>query len=204
MQKIIVTGCAGFIGAKVSEILLKEGYQVVGIDSLNDYYDVTLKLWRLKNLKRENNFNFYSFSIENYDKLKLLFKKYCFGAVINLAARAGVRPSIQHPVLYEDVNVRGTLNLLELCREFKVMKFLFASSSSVYGNNKKIPFSESDNVDYPVSPYAATKKAGELLCFNYHHLYGLDISCLRFFTVYGPRQRPEMAVHNRTSSSLPL
>jgi UDP-glucuronate 4-epimerase len=199
-MKILVTGCAGFIGSHVSEALLERGDSVVGVDELNDYYDVSFKEDNLAVLKAYPEFKFYKQDIRNYDSLKILFEEEQPEKVVHLAARAGVRPSIQQPLLYEEVNVKGTLNLLDLAKDYHVKSFVFASSSSVYGNQKKIPFSETDNVDNPISPYAATKKAGELLCHNYHHLYGLKISCLRFFTVYGPRGRPDMAPYKFTKN----
>lgn len=192
-MKILVTGCAGFIGSHVSEALLKRGDSVIGVDNLNDYYDVKFKKQNLEILKKYPGFTFYKEDICNYKAMKKIFEKEKPEKVVHLAARAGVRPSIENPLLYEEVNVKGTLNLLELAKEHKVKSFVSASSSSVYGNQKKIPFSETDNVDNPISPYAATKKAGELLCHAYHHLFNMKITCLRFFTVYGPRGRPDMA-----------
>jgi UDP-glucuronate 4-epimerase len=192
-MKILVTGCAGFIGSHVSEALLKRGDSVVGIDNLNDYYDVNFKKQNLEILKKHPCFTFYKEDICNYNAMKKIFDKQMPDKIVHLAARAGVRPSIENPFIYEEVNVKGTLNLLELAKEHKVKSFVSASSSSVYGNQKKVPFSETDNVDTPISPYAATKKAGELLCHAYHHLHNMKITCLRFFTVYGPRGRPDMA-----------
>src|SRR4030043_223936 len=161
-MKILVTGCAGFIGSHVSEALLKRGDSVIGVDELNDYYDVRIKNQNLEILKAHKSFKFYKEDIRNFSGLKKTFEKEKPEKIIHLAARAGVRPSIEQPLLYEEVNVKGTLNLLELAKDCKVQSFVFASSSSVYGNQKKIPFSEKDNVDNPISPYAATKKAGEL------------------------------------------
>jgi len=192
-MKILVTGCAGFIGSHVCKALLNRGDSVVGIDNLNNYYDVKLKQKNLEISKKSSAFKFYRQDILNYDAIKKIFEKEKPDKVVHLAARAGVRASLENPRLYFDTNVTGTLNLLELARDYNVKSFVFASSSSVYGNQKKIPFSEKDNVDYPISPYAATKKAGELLCHTYHHLYNMKITCLRFFTVYGPRGRPDMA-----------
>jgi len=192
-MKILVTGCAGFIGSHVAEELLKRGDSVVGVDNINDYYDVKFKKQNLEILKKYPGFVFYKEDICDYGALKKIFEKEKPDKIVHLAARAGVRPSIEKPLLYEEVNVKGTLNLLGLAKDCKVKSFVFASSSSVYGNQKKIPFSETDNVDNPISPYAATKKAGELLCHTYHHLYSMKIACLRFFTVYGPRGRPDMA-----------
>ncbi len=197
-MRILVTGGAGFIGSHLSEKLLQEGNEVVCVDNFNDYYDPRVKRENLRSAREQANFRLFEEDIRNYDGLEQIFREYPFDAVVHLAARAGVRPSIQQPRLYQDVNIRGTLNLLELARHYHVPKFIFASSSSVYGNNKKVPFSEDDNVDHPISPYAATKKAGELITYTYHHLYGISASCIRFFTVYGPRQRPDMAIHKFT------
>jgi UDP-glucuronate 4-epimerase len=197
-MKILVTGCAGFIGSHVCEALLKRGDFVIGVDELNDYYNVRIKRQNLEILKASKSFKFYKEDIRNYNGIRKIFEKEKPEKVVHLAARAGVRPSIEQPLLYEEVNVKGTLNLLDLAKDYKVKSFVFASSSSVYGNQKKVPFSEKDNVDNPISPYAATKKAGELLCHTYHHLYGMRITCLRFFTVYGPRGRPDMAPYKFT------
>jgi len=197
-MNILVTGCAGFIGSHVAEALLKRGDYVVGVDNLNDYYGVRIKKKNLRLLKNYSEFKFYKEDIRNYDKLKKIFKKEKPEKIVHLAARAGVRASIQNPLLYQDVNIRGTLNLLDLAKDYKARSFVFASSSSVYGNQKKVPFSETDKVDNPISPYAATKRAAELLCYTYHHLYNMRITCLRFFTVYGPRGRPDMAPYKFT------
>jgi len=192
MKKVLVAGTAGFIGARVSEMLLKEGYQVVGVDNLNDYYDIQLKLWRLENLKKYDNFKFYKFDIENYKELKSVFQLNCPEAVINLAARTGVRYSLENPFIYLSTNSGGNLNLLELCREYEVPKFVLASTSSLYAG-QEIPFKESLPVNTPISPYAASKKAAEMMAYTYHYLYGLDVTILRYFTVYGPAGRPDMA-----------
>jgi UDP-glucuronate 4-epimerase len=192
---VIVTGGAGFIGSHLTEKLLVKGHKVICIDDFNDFYAPKIKWQNIRELKKSKNFQLVKADIRDQKKILSVFKKSSPSVVFHLAARAGVRPSLKEPLLYQDVNVRGTLNLLEASRLNEVKKFIFASSSSVYGNNKKVPFSETDNVDNPISPYAATKKAGELLCYTYHHLYGLPVACLRFFTVYGPRQRPEMAIH---------
>ena len=192
MKKVLVAGTAGFIGARVSEMLLKEGYQVVGVDNLNDYYDIKLKLWRLENLKKYDNFKFYKFDIENYKELKSVFQLNCPEAVINLAARTGVRYSLENPFIYLSTNSGGNLNLLELCREYEVPKFVLASTSSLYAG-QEIPFKESLPVNTPISPYAASKKAAEMMAYTYHYLYGLDVTILRYFTVYGPAGRPDMA-----------
>ncbi len=186
---------AGFIGSKVSEMLLEEGDEVVvvGADNLNDYYDTRLKLRRLDILKKNNNFGFYQIDIENYSDLKLIFQEHSLDAVINLAARAGVRYSLENPFIYLSTNAGGTLNLLELCKEYKVPKFILASTSSLYAG-QKIPFKEELPVNTPLSPYAATKKAAEAMAYTYHYLYGIDITILRYFTVYGPGGRPDMSI----------
>jgi UDP-glucuronate 4-epimerase len=193
-MNILVTGCAGFIGSHLTEALLNRGEIVVGLDNFDDYYSKEIKINNLANLKMSENFSFFEGDIRDQSFLNSLFTQFKIDSIIHLAARAGVRPSIELPQLYCDVNVVGTTNLLELANKFKVSNFVFASSSSVYGNNLDYPFKELDVVDFPISPYAATKKAGELLCYTFHHLYKFNISCLRFFTVYGPRQRPEMAI----------
>ncbi len=199
MKKILITGGAGFIGSHLIERLFRDkNCEIVCIDDFNDFYDPAIKRLNIGAFANYDNFCLQEGNICDFGFLEKVFNKTKFEVVIHLAARAGVRPSIEMPLLYEEVNVRGTMNLLECCRRFEVENFIFASSSSVYGNNRKTPFSESDIVDFPVSPYAATKKAGELICYNYHHLYGMNVSCLRFFTVYGPRQRPEMAIHKFT------
>lgn len=206
MRTILVTGGAGFIGSNLSEQLLKEGNKVIVIDNFNDYYDPKIKRNNIEEVKKTCLIN--NISLENYkvfegdirdnDFLKIVFSNK-IDSIMHLAAMAGVRPSIQNPSLYYDVNITGTVNLLERCRENNIKQFVFASSSSVYGNNKKIPFSETDRVDNPISPYAATKKSGELLCYTYHHLFDMNIACLRFFTVYGPRQRPDLAINKFTT-----
>ncbi|MGQ9853211.1 MAG: NAD-dependent epimerase/dehydratase family protein [Candidatus Oleimicrobiaceae bacterium] len=195
---ILLTGVAGFIGSHLTERLLADGHTIVGLDDFNDFYDPARKRRNLAQVLNRDTFRLVEGDILDYPLLTKLFAEESFGAIIHLAARAGVRPSIREPLLYQEVNCRGTNNLLEMARQHGVGLFLFASSSSVYGANKKIPFAEDDPVDCPVSPYAATKKAGELLCYTYHHLFGLSVSCLRFFTVYGPRQRPDMAIHKFT------
>ena len=192
MKNILVTGVAGFIGSKVSEMLLEGGHDVIGIDNLNDYYDTRLKLWRLDNLKKNDNFKFYQVDIEIYNDLKLIFQKHCPEAVINLAARAGVRYSLENPFIYLSTNAGGNLNLLELCREFKINKYILASTSSLYAG-QKVPFKEELPVNTPISPYAASKKAAESMVYTYHYLYGIDVTILRYFTVYGPGGRPDMS-----------
>lgn len=195
---ILVTGGAGFIGSHLIEHLLNIGHNIVCVDNFNDYYDPKIKRDNLRETLGNSGFELVECDILDQERLSAIFQRQHFDIIVHLAARAGVRPSIQQPLLYEKVNVQGTINLLELCREHQIGKFIFASSSSVYGANKKVPFSETDNVDNPISPYAATKKAGELICYTYSKLYNIDVSCLRFFTVYGPRQRPDMAIHKFT------
>lgn len=193
MKGILVTGAAGFIGSKVSEILLEDGHDVIAIDNLNDYYDTRLKLWRLDNLKKNDNFKFYQVDIENYDDLNTIFKEHSLEAVINLAARAGVRYSLENPFIYLSTNTGGTLNLLELCKEYNVPKFVLASTSSLYAG-QKMPFKEKLPVNTPISPYAASKKSAEAMAYTYHYLYGVDVTILRYFTVYGPGGRPDMSI----------
>jgi len=197
-MKILVTGGAGFIGSHLVEFLLKEGHFVVCLDNFNDYYNPSIKRNNIKNALNNNNYLLVEGDICDESLVEELFDKHEFDSVIHLAARAGVRPSIEKPKLYQKVNVEGTVTLLDASVRHNVIKFVLASSSSVYGNNKKYPFSESDNVDFPISPYAATKKACELLAYTYHSIYSISVTCLRFFTVYGPRQRPDMAIHKFT------
>lgn len=206
MRTILVTGGAGFIGSHLSERLLKEGNKVIIIDNFNNYYDPSIKRKNVEEVMKTCNNN--NISLENYmvfegdirdnEFLKEVFSNK-IDCIMHLAAMAGVRPSIQNPELYYDVNITGTVNILERCRENEIKQFVFASSSSVYGNNEKVPFAESDRVDNPISPYAATKKSGELLCHTYNHLFDMNIACLRFFTVYGPRQRPDLAINKFTT-----
>lgn len=206
MKTILVTGGAGFIGSHLCERLLKEENEVLIIDNFNNYYNPKIKRNNIEEIKESC--KLYNIDIDNLkifegDIRDIKFLSEVFNnkidTVIHLAAMAGVRPSIQDPTLYYDVNINGTLNLLEECKKKDIKQFVFASSSSVYGNNEKVPFAESDFVDNPISPYAATKKSGELLCHTYHHLYDINIACLRFFTVYGPRQRPDLAIHKFTN-----
>ena len=192
-MKVLITGAAGFIGSHLCERLLADGLIVVGVDNFDDFYNPQIKRQNIKGCLKNKNFQLVEADICDSSAMD----KTVGGGVeiiVHLAARAGVRPSIEKPLLYADVNINGTMVLLEAAKKHKVNKFIFGSSSSVYGNNKKVPFSERDSVDFPISPYAATKKAGELLCHTYHHLYGISITPLRFFTVYGPRQRPDLAI----------
>ncbi|MEI6437550.1 MAG: NAD-dependent epimerase/dehydratase family protein [Candidatus Omnitrophota bacterium] len=193
MATYLVTGAAGFIGSKTAELLLKSGHTVVGIDNLNDYYAPEIKLARLKPLKAFKTFKFLPVDIENLPALTRLFKANKFKAVINLAARAGVRYSMLHPHVYFTTNVLGTVNLLELCREYKVKKFILASTSSLYAG-QQMPFKETLAVNTPLSSYAASKKGAEAACYSWHKLYGIDVSIVRYFTVYGPAGRPDMSV----------
>lgn len=193
LKKVLVTGAAGFIASKVSEFLCQEGIEVVGIDNMNDYYDVRLKEFRLNNLAVFKNFYFREIDIEDKDKLAELFNNHKFDAVFNLAARAGVRYSMENPGIYISTNLVGTLNLLDLMREHGIKKMVLASTSSIYAG-QRMPFKEELAVNEPISPYAASKKAAELLCYSYHNLYGMDISIVRYFTVYGPAGRPDMSI----------
>lgn len=202
MKTILVTGVAGFIGSNTAQKLLTDGKKVIGIDNLNDYYNQSWKEENLNNLKKNEDFIFHKADIRDLETLKEIAKTEKIDAIIHLAARAGVRPSIADPILYEEVNVKGTVNMLEIAKEFEIKQFVFASSSSVYGNQEKIPFSETDNVDNPISPYAATKKACELIAYTYSHLYYINTIGLRFFTVYGPAGRPDMAPYLFTKAIL--
>jgi len=199
---ILVTGGAGFIGSHLVERLLNDGRPVVVLDNFDDYYDPRVKRRNIQAALENPDYNLVEGDIRDSELLGRLFAEHGFSAVIHLAARAGVRPSIEDPIEYASVNLEGTTRLLEACRTHQVDRFLFGSSSSVYGNNDKVPFAETDPVDHPISPYAATKKAGEILCHAHHHLFGMKIACLRFFTVYGPRQRPEMAIHKFAAGML--
>ena len=216
----LITGGSGFIGSHLVEQLLKNGHSVINIDNFDQFYDYKIKIrntfesvGKLLDFEFENkesdiqkviketaseNYQLYFQDIRDFDGLKNIFENHKIDMVIHLAALAGVRPSIERPLEYEEVNVRGTMNLWELCKDFKINKFVCASSSSVYGNNEKVPFAETDNVDKPISPYAATKKCGEILGHVYYDLYQIDMIQLRFFTVYGPRQRPDLAIHKFT------
>ncbi len=197
-MKILLTGGAGFIGSHLAESLLAHGQNLIIFDNFNDFYDPQLKLKNVQKLRRKGEFILYREDLLNRPALEQIFKTHRPEVVIHLAAYAGVRPSLQGPALYAEVNITGTTHLLELAREYGLQNFIFGSSSSVYGINSKVPFHEDDTLEKPISPYAATKRAAELLCFVYHHNYQIPITCLRFFTVYGPRQRPEMAIHKFT------
>ncbi len=218
MATLLVTGCAGFIAARVTELLLGEGHTVIGIDNLNDAYDVRLKQWRLARLEGAPGFTFQKIDITDQPALRELFlgearsggsgsqrresgsggRDLGFDAVLNLAARAGVRQSVGDPWIYFETNVTGTLNLLALCQEFGVPKFVLSSTSSLYGASNPRPFQEDANTDGPLSPYAASKKAAEALCYTYHYLYGIDVTVFRYFTVYGPAGRPDMSLFRFT------
>ncbi len=194
-EKILLTGCAGFIGMHLSEALLEQGYCVVGVDNLNPYYDVKLKNHRLMRLKNYENFKFIRLDITNKEDLENIFKTNPIDKVVNLAAQAGVRYSLKNPSSYIESNVLGFMNILECCRHYDIKGLVYASSSSVYGGNKEVPFSVNHNVDSPISIYAASKKANELMAHSYNHLFGLKSTGLRFFTVYGPWGRPDMAIY---------
>lgn len=228
MKKFLITGGAGFIGSTVVERLLKQGNKVIVADNFNDFYDYNRKIRnileatgnykkvneisenlskdeKIENLKRivnSENFVLEYVDIRDMEKMDKIFSEYKIDLVFNPAAMAGVRPSLLDPMLYEEVNIKGYMNLLELCRKYGVKKFIQASSSSVYGNNKDVPFKETDIVDFVISPYAATKKSGEVIGHVYHKLYGIDMIQLRFFTVYGPKQRPDLAIHKFTKMIL--
>jgi UDP-glucuronate 4-epimerase len=195
---ILVTGGAGFIGSHLCGRLMREGHQVVCLDNFDDFYNPEIKRRNIQETIGEAQFELIEGDIRDTQVIARIFRGRTFDVVIHLAARAGVRPSIDYPKLYEEVNCQGTINLLDACREFEIKNFVFASSSSVYGGNSKVPFSEEDRVDTPISPYGATKRAGELFCYSYHRLFDINITCLRYFTVFGPRQRPEMAIHKFT------
>ena len=204
-MKVVITGAAGFIGSHLSDRLLGNGWTVIGIDNFDDFYDPQIKRRNIEGCLKNKNFQLIEADIRDRTAMDKAISD-GVDIIVHLAARAGVRPSIEQPLLYADVNVNGTTVLLEAAKKHKVSKFIFGSSSSVYGNPRLrgdklapaeagVPFSEDDNVDFPISPYAATKKAGELICHTYHHLYGINVTCLRYFTVYGPRQRPDLAIH---------
>lgn len=205
MSHYIISGVAGFIAGRVAEMLLDSGHSVVGVDDLNDAYDVRLKEYRLKRLTERSGFTFQQIDISNKQNLDMAIEAFyenqagaSFDAIINLAARAGVRQSLENPWVYLDSNVTGTLNLLEICRRFSIPKFILASTSSIYGAHAPLPTPETAESDHPLQPYAASKKAAEVLCHAYHYLYGIDVSVLRYFTVYGPAGRPDMVMFRFT------
>lgn len=197
---VLITGCAGFIGFHLAQRLLLNDYSIIGIDQMNHYYDVGLKVARLSKLTENQNFTFEQISIEDREAVERIFSKYKFDVVIHLAAQAGVRYSLENPHAYIDSNIVGFMNILEGCRQHEIKHLIFASSSSVYGANKKVPFSTEDRVDNPVSLYAATKKSNELMAYTYSHLYQLPVTGLRFFTVYGPWGRPDMSYFKFTKA----
>jgi UDP-glucuronate 4-epimerase len=191
---ILVTGCAGFIGYHFSEKVLKKNKKIIGIDNLNNYYSLKLKKDRLKNLKKNNNFKFFKTDLSNYGALEKIFKKNKITQIVHFAAQAGVRYSLSHPKAYLKSNLIGFFNILEIAKKFNIKNMIISSTSSVYGSNKKIPFEEKDKTEFPRSFYAASKKSNEVMAYAYSELYGLNITCLRFFTVYGPWGRPDMAL----------
>lgn len=196
MKNILITGGAGFIGSHLVDRLLNEGdWQIHVVDDFNNFYDPAIKRENSRAHLRQVNYELHEVDIRDLALLKRVFAGRRFDCIVHLAARAGVRPSLTQPLLYSETNINGTLNLLELARTHNVKQFVFGSSSSVYGTNAKVPFSEEDPIRQPISPYAATKAAGELICHTYTHLYGIRCVCLRFFTVYGARQRPDLAIH---------
>jgi nucleoside-diphosphate-sugar epimerase len=198
LAKYLVTGCAGFIGSKVTQLLIQDGHEVIGIDNLNHAYDVRLKQWRLERLLGDERLVFHQLDLADRAALENVFAAASgaegLAGVINLAARAGVRQSVENPWVYIDTNTTGTLNLLELCRTFEVQKFVLASTSSLYGKHNPMPYQEDADTNRPLSPYAASKKAAEALCYTYHYLYGIDVTVFRYFTVYGPAGRPDMSL----------
>lgn len=194
-MRVLITGGAGFIGFHLAQRLLSERCAVALLDNFNDFYNPAIKRRNVRDLQSIGTISLYETDILDRAPLRQAFDEFRPEAVVHLAAWAGVRPSLENPELYARVNVTGTVNMLDFAKEFKIERFIFASSSSVYGGNERVPFSEDDPVEHPISPYAATKRAGELLCYTYSHNFGMHISCLRLFTVYGPRQRPEMAIH---------
>jgi UDP-glucuronate 4-epimerase len=196
MKNILITGGAGFIGSHLVDLLMAEGgWRITVVDDFNDFYDPAIKRENVRTRLASPDFKLVQADIRNYDQLFRAFGEARLDCIVHLAARAGVRPSLKEPRLYVETNINGTLNLLELARTYGVKQFVFGSSSSVYGMNSKVPFNEDDPIFNPISPYAATKAAGELICHSYAHLYDMRIVCLRFFTVYGARQRPDLAIH---------
>lgn len=196
MKNLLITGGAGFIGSHlVDRLLASDVEHITVVDDFNDFYDPSIKRSNIREHLKHPRYSIHEVDIRNRTTLEKIFERSNFDCVVHLAARAGVRPSLAEPQLYTETNINGTLNLLEFARQHNIKQFVFGSSSSVYGINAKVPFSENDPIRQPISPYAATKGAGELLCHTYSHLYGLRCVCLRFFTVYGPRQRPDLAIH---------
>ncbi|HEV8169523.1 MAG TPA: GDP-mannose 4,6-dehydratase, partial [Pyrinomonadaceae bacterium] len=196
MKNLLITGGAGFIGSHlVDRLLATEVERITVVDDFNDFYNPSIKRDNIREHLKDQRYSINEIDIRNRSALEQIFKSNNFDCVVHLAARAGVRPSLSEPQLYAETNINGTVNLLELARHHNIKQFVFGSSSSVYGINAKVPFSEDDPIRQPISPYAATKGAGELLCHTYSHLYGMRCVCLRFFTVYGPRQRPDLAIH---------
>jgi UDP-glucuronate 4-epimerase len=196
LKQILITGGAGFIGSHLVDRLLGEGgWHVTVVDDFNDFYSPEIKHANIAEHKRSPNYRIIDADIRDGGTMAALFREYKFDVIVHLAARAGVRPSLSEPKLYAETNINGTLNLLELAREHHIKQFVFGSSSSVYGINSKVPFAEDDRIHQPISPYASTKAAGELICHTYSHLYDIRCVCLRFFTVYGARQRPDLAIH---------
>ncbi|HYW36643.1 MAG TPA: GDP-mannose 4,6-dehydratase [Terriglobales bacterium] len=198
-KRILLTGGAGFIGSHVAEALIRRGTKLSIVDNLDNFYALRRKRLNLQEIGNAGTYEFFEVDVRDMGALRKVAEQVQPEIVIHLAARAGVRPSIEQPALYESVNVAGTVNLLEIAREFKVQRLIFGSSSSVYGITNTVPFCEDDLMTRPISPYAATKLAAELMCYTYTHLYGLTTLCLRFFTVYGPRQRPDLAIHKFTA-----
>jgi UDP-glucuronate 4-epimerase len=198
-KRILLTGGAGFIGSHLAEALIHRGAKLSIVDNLDNFYALSRKRQNLQEIETVGTYEFFETDLRDVDSLRNVAARVQPEIVIHLAARAGVRPSIEQPLLYESVNIAGTVNLLEIAREFKVERFVFGSSSSVYGVTNNVPFCEDDPKTRPISPYAATKLAGEMMCYTYAHLYGLTALCLRFFTVYGPRQRPDLAIHKFTA-----
>jgi UDP-glucuronate 4-epimerase len=195
-RNVLITGGAGFIGSNLTEHLLAEGgWNVSVIDDLNDFYSPETKRTNMAEAREKGNFQFFEADIRCTESLLPVFDENEFDVIVHLAARAGVRPSLKEPKLYAETNINGTLNLLELARDYEIKQFVFGSSSSVYGENEKLPFAENDPIFHPISPYAATKAAGEMICHTYSHLFDIRTVCLRFFTVYGARQRPDLAIH---------
>lgn len=194
-KTILVTGGAGFIGSSLVDDLLEDNNNIIVIDNFNDYYDVNIKEQNIKHNLNKKNYTLYRIDLENKEALENVFKKHKIDVIVHLAGRAGVRPSLERPIDYVKSNILATVNILELMKDYKVTKMIFASSSSVYGNCKEELFSENLKITEPISPYAATKSACEQFCYTFHHLYGISVICLRFFTVYGPRQRPDLAIN---------